>query len=228
MPVREKSGHGFLKKEDRIMKKIMKISILLAALLCVNNCTQISRTDKIIKITKTLAKSFVAFSETVKAINELTTILTNNTRQKLSTNLKQGTLEEVAIEWEETWKKIRKKVLKLELEYIDITGESYEYFQKLRELENATSDESLKAVMKRKTDAKEKEFETARDNTHKEIEKIKNMVQAGSDFHNSLLQDVMLTQINYRISELNKIEAEARYICSRLNQFANTGTIMLK
>jgi hypothetical protein len=201
--------------------------LLLATIFCVNNCTPVTKTDKIIKITKTLVKSFVIFSETVSAINELTTTLTDNTKKKLTTNLQQGTFEEVAKEWEKTWNKISGKTLKLEYAYFDIVKESRVYFEKLRELENATSDESLKAVMKRKTDAKEREFETARINTLNEIENIKKMVNAGGDFHNALLQDVMLTQINYRISELNKIEAEARYICSRLNQFARTGTMIL-
>jgi hypothetical protein len=215
----------FKTKEDKRMNKLAMIILLLVSSF---SCTQSSKTDKIIRITKSLADSFVIFSETVGVIKELTTTLTNNTKEKLTINLKQGTFEEVAKEWEITWNKVSKKVRKLENEYNDILEESQVYFQKLRELENETNDESLKAVMKQKTDAKEKEFETAKMNTCNEIENIKNMVEAGGDFHNALLQDVMLTQIDYRISELNKIESEARSICNRLNLFARTGTMILK
>jgi hypothetical protein len=193
-----------------------------------SSCGGGSKTDKVIKITKALANSFVTFSGIVGSINELTTVLTNNTREKLSINLKEGTFEEVAQEWEKTWNKIRQKVNKLEGKYEDIISESQVYFQKLRELENETIDESLKTVMKQKTDNKEIEFETAKNNTLNEIKNIKEMVRSGSDFHNALLQDVMLTQISYRISELNKIEREARDICYRLNQFAKTGTMILR
>ncbi|MDR2810781.1 MAG: hypothetical protein LBB84_09565, partial [Tannerellaceae bacterium] len=74
-----------------MMKKISsKRNMLLTILLLTtmfhaNNCTQATKTDKIIKITKTLAKSFVIFSETVSAINELTINLTDNTKKKLTT-----------------------------------------------------------------------------------------------------------------------------------------------
>jgi preprotein translocase subunit SecD len=213
--------------KETVQRSIITL-MLLTTMFCLNNCTPASNTNTVIKITKTLANSFLIFSETVDIINKLTSTLTNNTRGKLTVNLKQGAFEDVAKEWEKTWKEIRKKISKLEVKYIEIQYESQTYFRKLRELENATSDESLKAIMKRKTDTKEREYETAKNNAFNEIEKIKKMAKAGEDFHNALLQDVMLTQINYRISELNKIEAEARYICSRLNQFAQTGTLILK
>ena len=67
----------------------------------------------------------------------------------------------------------------------------------------------------------------ALENAKEEIANIKKMIKRGGDFHNMLLQGVLLTQIDYRISDLNRIQAEARHICQKLNEFSKTGTIIL-
>jgi hypothetical protein len=209
-------------------RKIIGLVLLISIVPLYVDCGGGSKTAKVVKITKTLASSFVSFSEIVSVINDLTVVLTNNTREKLTINLKEGIFEDVAQEWEKTWNKINRKITQLENKYGDIIEESHLYFQKMRELENETSDDALKSMMIKKTNAKEQEFEIAKNNTLNEIKKIKQMAKSGSDFHNVLLQDVMLTQISYRISELNRLESEARSICLRLNQFAKTGTMILR
>lgn len=207
--------------------KLLYVSIIFI-LFSQCKCNSISEAKRVAKMAIKLGDAFTGFSETIQIIDKLISIVINDTRITLTKDIQKGTLEEVTEKWEKKWRKIGSKIKKLEEKYDDVCRETNKYFEKLRELETNTVNVNQRQIIKGKTDSKEIEFNNAKTSASAQVLRMKQMGEMGSDFHNMLLQDVMLTQIGYRITELNEIEASARDICNRLQTFANTGTAILK
>ena len=206
----------------------MKKYTIIFLVFFIFGCHNTNKTDEVIAITENLADAFESFSNIVDILNNLTSDVTVETKEKLVINLEKDAFNDVARNWESSWKEIDTKVVILEAEYDGVVAESSKYFEKMRELEMLTQDSVSRNQMKMKTDAKMKDFENAKANALKEIDRMKEMVRRGGGFHNMLLQDVMLTQIDYRILDLNRIENAASEVCVRLNRFAKDGSMMLK
>lgn len=205
------------------MKLKSFLAILILGILIVgslSNCNQ-SVTKKALNYGDNLKDAIEKFEGTRQDFAEEVAESVDNTSEKLSEE--NPDLPEVATDWESQWNSIQRKFQTLEDEFSDVGKKSEEYFNQLEELSSGINDESIKSSELRKNKELKNKWTEAYIEASDNIQKIRDVLIEGNDFHRVLVASSIRQKIEENIIELQSISARAKTLMAELEKFTIEG-----
>lgn len=203
------------------IKKLVTIAILGIAIVGgFSNC-QRSMTKKALNYGDNLKDAIENFEETRQEFSQQVAESVDNTSEKLSE--KNPDLPEVATDWENQWNNIQRKFRTLEEEFSDVGQKSEDYFNQLAELSAGIKDESIKNSELRKNKELKNKWTEAYVDASNNIQKIREVLIEGNDFHRVLVASSIRQKIEANIMELQSISTRAKTLMTELEKFTIEG-----
>jgi hypothetical protein len=163
-------------------------------------------------------KSRVDFSK------EVTQTLTSTNAQ-----LSQSSpdLPQIAIDWEENWKRVTGEFKTIETDFINVGKASEEYFKKLDEQSNGLKDSSLRESELKKNQELKDRWVKNYQNAAELIGRLRGVLTEGSDFQRILIAASMRQKIESNLVELQSIANRALSLLQELERFSVEGKRLL-
>lgn len=196
-------------------------SILLLILLVTITSCQKSLTKKSLSYGDNLKSAIENFEGARHEFAQNVTESVENTSANLSKE--NSELLEVAIDWEEKWNDIQNRFQKLEKEFSVVGQVSEQYFNQLHELSAGINDRKIKASEIQKNEALKNEWTVAFVKASNDIQKIRDVLIEGNDFHRVLVASSIRQKIETNIIELESISIRANNILNELEKFTIEG-----
>ncbi|MBN2893119.1 MAG: hypothetical protein JXL97_14715 [Bacteroidales bacterium] len=205
------------------MKSKNLLTILILGILIVgsfSNCKR-SVTKKALTYGDNLKDAIENFENTRQDFAKEVTESVDNTSEDLSEE--NPDLPKVATDWESQWNSIQRRFKTLEEEFSDVGTKSEEYFTQLEELSSGITDEKIKSSELRKNKELKEKWTEAYIEATENIQKIRDVLREGNDFHRVLVASSIRQKIAENIIELQSISARAKTLMTELEQFTIEG-----
>lgn len=196
------------------------INVLLVLAFLTYSCNE-TFTEKNIVYADNLKNAIDSFENSRKNVADNVAEATEETTKSLSNE--NPNISQVAIDWEKEWKDIIKQFNQLEKNFSLVGNSSNEYFLKLDELCNSIENENIKDSEIQKNKVLKEKYTEAYLDAASNIEKIRQILKEGGDYHKVLIASSMRQKINENIDELKQISSNAKRILSDLEKFTIEG-----
>ncbi len=128
-----------------------------------------------------------------------------------------------ARDWEQEWNDINKRFKDLEERFSQVGNTSEKYFEQLDELSKGIESEGLRQSELSKNQALREQYAVAYEDAARNIDKIREVLREGNDYHRVLVASSMRQKISQNIDELRQISERAQQIVAELEQFTIEG-----
>ena len=119
--------------------------------------------------------------------------------------------------WEREWKYVHRNYEQICKNFTKVVEESNEYFDMIDNVANGIIDPRIKTAELKKNQELKKNWLTARTATDKNIKLLRQVIQAGDDFHKTLLGATLRARPEGSIDNINIILERARLLLEDLN-----------
>lgn len=149
----------------------------------------------------------------------------SNAVETTSEDLKEENpdLPKVATDWEEEWNNIQSEFSDLEESFSLVGNSSQAYFDQLEELSAGINDEKIKNSELNKNRELKDKWTKAYLDASENIQKIREVLKEGNDFHRVLVASSIRQKIEANIHELNLISQRAKTLMIELEKFTIEG-----
>ena len=204
----------------KIINKIIALFLIVISTATFIGCQQ-SVTKKALNYGDNLESAIEKFEGARHEFAQGVTESVGNTSKNLSKE--NPDITEVALDWEKQWNNIQKKFQSLEREFSHVGQASEEYFNQLDELSLGIKNLKIKSTEIQKNKVLKREWTIAYIKASGDIQKIRDVLIEGNDFHLVLVASSIRQKIETNIHELDSISIRANSLMTELKEFTIEG-----